>query len=532
MGRYNDPDHKMKDADDHITMSPTDPMQLSEGPSEKWQNPGSKSWTQRTLGRIRETSSAPVFPGRITRKTAATAQRASTSSASEARPRRRSHDNPGDYSEDCESCTRLNESYERLLTEKDTSFQLEFQKVTTENEDMKKEIDRLRAVSETSGCDEKAQQQLEALKERIRTLESELVSAHKYTAEQKSENTSCHTHIDELKERLKKYHEEIEDLKFERDTFHGKLQSMTGDRKEMKQAIDNLRSEIVARDNDVRGLKQEISRSRASNPAFMPDNKIVSDYQYLLSHLSNWALSNFRKLEPTNVDQVIAELKLDPTTYDAITACMKETAGRKCLAISSLVMRFISRGIFRPFLFGLDETEEKYLKSLESSLAEQSTEKEIQFWRSTTLRMLIASKSHKSKVDSSIDKVASEIKSFLETIFPPSAGSPVSNYGAEALKTVITHAAELSLALRMQRPSYTLSAPPSGSPFLKHMESAEPSLDNDDSGGGLMGTLRRTKPPQDKVRLTIFPLLHKSGNEDGDEYDKVFVIHKGKILKA
>ncbi|RPB17680.1 hypothetical protein P167DRAFT_601482 [Morchella conica CCBAS932] len=556
MGRYNNDgqDHKMKDADDHIDMSPTDPMQLSEGSNEKWQTAGSRSWTQRTLGKIRETSSAPVFHGRITRNKASTAQRTSTSSASEAKPRRRSsHDNLGDYSEDCEICTRMNESNERLLAEKDkmseyyeklleekhASFQLEFQKVSTENDDMKKEIGRLsQVVSETPGCDEKTRQQLEALREecnrkdeRIRALESELVAAQKHMANQKSENTSCHAHIDELKERLKKYHEEIEDLKFERDTFNGKLQSMNGERKEMKQAIDNLRSEIATRDSDVRGLKHEISRSRASNPAFVPDNKIVTDYQYILMHLSNWALSNFRKLEPTNVDQVIAELKLDPMTYAAITECMKENAVRKCLAISSLVMRSISRGIFRSFLFGLDQAEEKHLKSLESSFAEQSAEKEIQFWRSTTLRMLIASESHKRKVNSSIDTITSEIRIFLESIFPPSAGSSVSNYGAEALKTIVTHAAELSLVLRTQRPLYTLFPPPSGSPFLKHMESAEPSLDNDDSGGGVFG-LRRTKAPQDKVRLTIFPLLVKSGSEDGDKYDTELIIHKGKILKA
>lgn len=533
-------DYKMKDADDRIDMSPADPMQLSEGPNEKWQTARSRSWTQRFSRKIRE-SSAPAFHDRVTRNKASTTQRTSTSSASEAKPRRRSsHDNLGDYSEDCEICARLlaekdkmSEQYEKLLVDKEISFQ----NVAMENDDMKKEIERL---SQAVGCDEKTRQQLEALcedcnrkNERIRALESELVVAEKHMADQKSENTSCYIHIDKLKGRLEKYLEEIAELKFQRDTFDGQLQSINGERKEMKQAIDNLRSEIAARDSDVRGLKHEISRSRASNPAFVPDNKIVTDYQYILSQLSNWSLSNFRKLQPTNVDQVIAELKLDPATYNAITECMKENAVRKCFAISSLVMQHIRMGIFEPFLFGLDEAEEKHLKSLESSFDEQSTEKEIQFWRSTTLRMLIASESHKRKVESSIDKIASEIRIFLESMFPPSADSSVSNYGPAVLKTIITHAAELSLVLRAQRPLYTLFPPLSGSPFLKYFESAEPSLDNDDSGGGgLMGGLRQTKAPQDKVRLTIFPLLFKSGSEDGDKYDTNLVIHKGKILKA
>lgn len=317
---------------------------------------------------------------------------------------------------------------------------------------------------------------------------------------------------------------------------------------QFKQRIEHLNSEITARDVHIRALKHTISKVRAGNSGVVSDSQIRDDYQYLISQLRNWTLSNFRGSTPTNTAQTISDFGIDPeadsSTFVAVGKFLAENSSRKFLAIGMLVMWYLDEHIFNPFLFGMEENEEIFFKDLATSFSKTSTPKEINFWRSTTLKMIAATESHKRKVNQRKKELVAQLESILVNTLPPTGGSAANSARrTENLKTIVDQAASLAITLHMQRPRYYLYCLPPGKKFEdSYMEPAEDADDDSDDGGSggeergsFIGNFMPSSlkgKQQRKVGLVIYPALIKSGNEDGEKYNENICICKAKVLKA
>lgn len=332
-------------------------------------------------------------------------------------------------------------------------------------------------------------------------------------------------------------------LRKERAEWERQYQIVVEDGYEYKRRIEHLNSELTQRDVQIRALKHTISKVRTGNASMATDSQISGDYQYLISQLKNWTLSHFRGCSPTHTIKTIADFGLDneshPGTVAAVNKHLTDNSTRKFLAIGMLVMWYLDDHIFDRFLFGMDDKEEKYWSNLAESFGKTSTQREVNFWRSSTIKMIMATELHQRKIKDRKKELVVQLESILVNTVPATGNA---TKRMENLKIVVDQAVNLALTLRVQRARYFLYNPQPGKKFQDHfMEPAEDDMDDDsdgeasgeEGGGKFMGIpFLKVKSQKKVVGLSVYPALIKSGNEDGEKYDENVCVCKAKALKA
>lgn len=312
------------------------------------------------------------------------------------------------------------------------------------------------------------------------------------------------------------------------------IRSLIEDVEEYKRRNEHLNSELTQRDVQIRAFKHTISKVRPGNAAMTTDSQISNDYTYLVGQLKNW-MRHFRGCKPTHVGQTLYDFGItDATIVSSTTKLLAENTPRRFLAVAMLVMWYLYEHVFAVFLFGADDRDQRFLVSLSESFAKTATQREIHFWRSSTLKMIVATDGHKQRVRERKKELVAQIESLLVNTAPVGGNA---GKRTESLKVVVDQAVTLALTLRIQRARYYLYYLPPGKKFNEaYMEMAQDDADDDseDGSGGegtgtkIMGFL--TGKGQKKIGVTVFPALIKSGNEDGDKYDENLWVCKAKVL--
>lgn len=331
----------------------------------------------------------------------------------------------------------------------------------------------------------------------------------------------------------------IESLKAELTKRKYMIQNLNSELTENQGYIRALESQIAQSIDNNRALKSAIADMRTGNSSMVTDSQLQKDYQFLISQLKNWTFSHFCDITPKHVKRTIADFGLNASTNTtavemaaAITKYLEEDTKRRFLVIGMLVMQYFDEHIFDRFVFGLTKTQEEHFNSLAKSFEKTSTPKDINFWRSSTLEMMIATEAHQKNVQEQKKDLIAQLESILVNTIPHDGDT---KERIEDLQNIVNDAVNLALTLSVQRARYYLHSPLPGETLEPFIESAEDSSEDGAKESELRGSrlLNRSitqKVQKRVVELTVYPALAKRGNEDGEKYDQVVYICNAKAL--
>lgn len=298
--------------------------------------------------------------------------------------------------------------------------------------------------------------------------------------------------------------------------------------------IADLRSQLEAAKEQVRDMQRKILESKAEEAEFLDIKD--EDYfdhrcQQLCSHVQQWVL-RFSKFSDMRACRLTSEIndektidRLDNAVLDGsdVDNYLNDRVKRRDIFMS-MTMNMIWEFVFTRYLFGMDREQRQKLKSLEKLLTEVGPAQAVRQWRAVTLTLLSRRESFKEQRDQDTEAVVQAIFQTLCKILPP-PGNLETQIQAQ-LRRVMNEAVDLSVEMRKQKAEYMMLPP------------LQPEYDAD---GELAGTVQfnasmmnersanNTVPNEDLeaqgsiVRVVLFPLVVKKGDDDGLGDDEIVV---------
>jgi hypothetical protein len=186
-------------------------------------------------------------------------------------------------------------------------------------------------------------------------------------------------------------------------------------------------------------------------------------------------------------------------------------------------MAMIWEYIFARYLFGMDREQRQKLKSLEKQLSEIGPRPAVAHWRALTLTLLAKRPAFAEQRVRYTDAVALEIMGTLSQLLPPPQSAE--RQLTESLRGVLRRAANLSIEMRTQRAEYVM-LPPLQPEYDSQGELARQVVFNASLMNERSGAFSSNEPLEAQgatVRLVLFPLVVKKGNDFGSGDDEIVV---------
>jgi len=296
--------------------------------------------------------------------------------------------------------------------------------------------------------------------------------------------------------------------------------------------LRRLREELEEARDKVKELQQQIAASVTDNVlVFRDEDYFDAACQKLCGHVQQWVL-RFSKHSDHRRCRALSELQdekiadrfdnalLDGSDADAYLA----DRVRRRDVFMSVVMTMIWEYIFTRYLFGMDREQRQKLKSLEKQLGEVGPRRAVHRWRATTLTLLSNRPAFASQRDNDTEAVALEIFGTLSQILPPPP-PPVEAQLLDSLRKVLRLAVKLSLEMRTQLAEFIM-LPPLQPEYdingdLARQVYFNASLMNERSGETISN--EELESQQAVVRIVLFPLVVKKGNDVGEGDDELVV---------
>ncbi|KAL7945893.1 hypothetical protein V8C42DRAFT_46526 [Trichoderma barbatum] len=265
--------------------------------------------------------------------------------------------------------------------------------------------------------------------------------------------------------------------------------------------IANLTAKLDAAKEKIRELQRQILESKAADVQFL--NIKDEDYfdhrcQQLCSHVQQWVL-RFSKFSDI---------------------------------FMSMTMNMIWEFVFTRYLFGMDREQRQKLKSLEKLLTEVGPAQAVRQWRAVTLTLLSKRDSFKRQRDLDTEAVVQAIYQTLCKVLPPP-----SNLEAQIqaqLRRVMHEAVHLSIEMRTQKAEYMM-LPPLQPEYDADGELVQTVQFNASMMSERSGSLKLTNEELEArgaiVRVVLFPLVVKKGDDDGSN-DEEIVVCPAQVLIA
>lgn len=317
-----------------------------------------------------------------------------------------------------------------------------------------------------------------------------------------------------------------------------------GDSLHQKDAeIERLRAELEAAKEQVREMQRQILATKGATGGDFLRIQDVDHFdhrcQQLCSHAQQWVLrfskfSDMRACRLTNEinDEKVID-RLDNAVLDGsdVDRYLADRVKRRDIFMS-MTMNMIWEFVFTRYLFGMDREQRQKLKSLEKLLTDVGPPQAVRQWRAVTLTLLARRASFKEQRDLDTEAVVQAIIHTLSTVLPPP-----SNMEAQIqsqLRRVMREAVDLSIEMRTQRAEYMM-LPPLQPTYDENGELAETvtfnaSLMNERSGDGSVSN-EDLESQSAVVRVVLFPLVVKKGDDTGDG-DEEIVVCPAQVLVA
>ncbi|GAQ45149.1 hypothetical protein AKAW_06169 [Aspergillus niger] len=195
----------------------------------------------------------------------------------------------------------------------------------------------------------------------------------------------------------------------------------------------------------------------------------------------------------------------------------------------SVTMTLIWEFIFTRYLFGLERPIRSGIKRLEKELGQTLPQEAVHRWRATTLTLLSQDTELKQQQERDIQAISITIIDTLMSIL--SERSPYKPRLREELDEVLRLAVQLSVEMRTQLADYIM-LPPLQPEYdsqgnLTSQIFFNASLMHDESG--VYASDEQAQTEQAVVRLVLFPLVVKKGDDDG-KGDKEVVVYPARVV--
>ncbi|KAL5335034.1 hypothetical protein BJX70DRAFT_336273 [Aspergillus crustosus] len=303
--------------------------------------------------------------------------------------------------------------------------------------------------------------------------------------------------------------------------------------------LRRLREELESARDKVKELQEQISASMNDNViAFRGEDYFEAACQKLCGHVQQWVLRfskhsdsrRCRKLIDIQ-DEKIAD-RFDNAILDGSdTDSYLGDRVRRRDVFMSVVMSMIWEFVFTRYLFGMDREQRQKLKSLEKQLIEVGPRNSIHRWRATTLTLLSRRAAFTKQRESDTEAVTLEIFETLSRLLPPPAH--VESQLLDSLRKVLRVAVNLSIEMRTQLAEFIM-LPPLQPEYDTNGDLARQVYFN----AALMNERSGETTSNDElqaqnaiVRVVLFPLVVKKGNDAG-EGDEEVVVCPAQVLVA
>ncbi|KAL3468970.1 hypothetical protein BJX99DRAFT_242408, partial [Aspergillus californicus] len=344
------------------------------------------------------------------------------------------------------------------------------------------------------------------------------------------------THTQQLQTVQQTSTRELEQLRSQNDRLSGDLHDRIKNEIETALGQKNdelrrLREELETARDKIKDLQQQITASMNDNViTFRGEEYFGAACQKLCGHVQQWVLRfskhsdsrRCRKLIDLQ-DEKIAD-RFDNSILDGsdTDAYLGDRVRRRDVFMS-VVMTMVWEFVFTRYLFGMDREQRQKLKSLEKQLIEVGPRNAIHRWRATTLTLLSKRPAFSKQRESDTEAVALEIFETLSRLLPPPP--QVESSLLESLRKVLRVAVSLSLEMRTQLAEFIM-LPPLQPEYDTNGDLARQvlfnaSLMNERSGETTSNDDLQSQ--QAVVRVVLFPLVVKKGNDAGEGEDEIVV---------
>lgn len=338
--------------------------------------------------------------------------------------------------------------------------------------------------------------------------------------------------------------QELEDLREQHAQLSAGMDDMV--RHEIETAVaakdaelEQLRSELRAAQEKVEELQKKIVDSAQDDVVvFRDEDYFEGACQKLCHHVQQWVL-RFSKFSDTRLCRLTSSIR-DEKIADRFENAILDGSDvdsylgdrvRRRDVFMSVVMTMMWEYIFTRYLFGMDREQRQKLKTLEKHLAEVGHQNAVQRWRATTLSLLAKRPAFQEQRALDTEAVVQELYRTLSKLLPPP--QELEDTILASLRKVMQAAVSLSIEMRTQRAEYVMLPPlqpeygTNGELVRKVLFNA--ALMNERSGETTSN--EELEEQQAVVRIVLFPLVVKKGNDEG-EGDEEIVVCPAQVLVA
>ncbi|KAB8258103.1 hypothetical protein BDV32DRAFT_76244 [Aspergillus pseudonomiae] len=343
-------------------------------------------------------------------------------------------------------------------------------------------------------------------------------------------------HAAEIQTIRTSFNSELGDLRLQNQQLSNEMQDRV--RQEIDAALAQKNMELRRLREDLESARDKVKELQQQIAASMHDSVLVfrdEDYfdaacQKLCGHVQQWVLRfskhsdlrRCRKLDDIQDEKIADRFEnaiLDGSDADVY---LSDRVRRRDVFMS-VVMTMVWEFIFTRYLFGMDREQRQKLKSLEKQLGEVGPRGAVHRWRATTLSLLSKRPAFSRQRQNDTEAVALEIFETLSRLLPPP--SNVESQLLESLRKVLRVAVNLSIEMRTQLAEYIM-LPPLQPEYDTNGDLARQvyfnaSLMNERSGETTSN--EELESQQAVVRVVLFPLVVKKGNDAGEGEDEVVV---------
>jgi len=300
---------------------------------------------------------------------------------------------------------------------------------------------------------------------------------------------------------------------------------------EKNSEIDRLRADLELAREEIRKLQSKMLTRGADDFVVVRDEDYFETAcEQLCQHVQQWVL-RFSKFSDKRVCWTTNEVRdekyvdrFDSAVLDGsdVDSYLSDRVKRRDVFMS-VVMTMIWEHVFTRYMFGMDRDQRQKLKQLEKNLNEVGPPSAVRKWRALTLTLLSKRDVFKVARESDTEAVAMEIFTTLSKFLPPPA--EVRQQLLDSLCHVLQTAVGLSIEMRCQRAEYVM-LPPLQPEYDIHGDLARKvyfnaSLMNERSGETTSNEALENS--QAVVRMVLFPLVVKKGDDDGYGDEEIVV---------
>ena len=340
---------------------------------------------------------------------------------------------------------------------------------------------------------------------------------------------------------------EIDSLKRSLDWMQSEVSRLTEMNKRLTNTNEDLTRQYLGRieifENQLAQASRELAETRNTHANLwsgIEENVRDEDYfdnafQQLYQYIQEWVL-NFSRASDTyarltsqinngKITDKLSNAILDGSDVNIYLADRVE----RWKVLMSVIATDIWGSIFTEYLFGLDLPQRKQLEALEKTLSMVGPTATVRTWRATTLNLMSKDEKFQRDRQQRTSAVVRGILYILSKILQPLEELEVQL--EERLVKVVEFAVALSIDMRCQRAEYMVLPP-----LLPDRNAKGDVVSRVDFNAAIMNERSGVATSNEAleaekavVRIVLFPLVVRKGNDSGDE-DGKFVIYPAQVL--